>query len=313
MDTTTVTATQIMTAKLISTSPETHVLNAIDLLTQHQVSALPVVGDSGKYLGRFSDRSAISALDLGVIKSHSAVCRRMMSVCASDVVNFQMPVLHANQDAFECIGQLVSQQVSGAPVVDSAGRLCGVFSEQSAMHIYIGLCWEQLPSANVSSWLDRHDDRRINQSTPLNEILERFQNTPYRRLMVVDGADFVGQVTRQDALLAAVRLSDEPMALCKTQEGERQVGLKTNVSGWMQPKSGQLSEHENVLKITEKFLRLSARQLPVIKDERLCGQVSRSDLLRAVQHCFPEPKLSKDDRLPLYISSLNRQVPTSIS
>lgn len=313
MDTSTVTASQIMTSKLVSTAPENHVLDAIDLLTKHRVSGLPVIDSTGQFVGRFSDRSAISALDLGTIRADSAICRKMTEVTASDLLNVRLPVLQADHDVFHCINQLVAQKVSGAPVVDAAGHLCGVFSEQSAMHIYIGLCWEQLPSAQAVAWLDRHDDRRIHQSTRLDEILERFQETPYRRLMVVDGMRFIGQVTRQDALKAARQISHEPIAVSQTTRGERQLGLRTNVGAWMQAKSTQLTEHEDVLSITQKFVNFSARQLPVISDGHLLGQVSRSDLLRAVQQCFPEPTLSGSGPAPLYISSLNRHGPSIIT
>lgn len=313
MDTSTVTASQIMTAKLVSTTPDSHVLDAIDLLTDHRVSGLPVLDETGQYVGRFSDRSAISALDLGTIRSSSAICRRMTEITASDLVNVHLPVLQAEDDVFHCINELVSQRVSGAPVVNASGQLCGVFSEQSAMHIYIGLCWEQLPSAQATAWLDRHEDRRISPSASLDEILERFQVTPYRRLMVVQGMRFIGQVTRQDALKAARQISQQPITVSQSTNGERQLGLKTNVGAWMQMKGEQLAEQEDVLSITQKFINFSARQLPVIRDGHMSGQVSRSDLLRAVQQCFPEPKLSGAGPAPLYISSLNRYGSSAIS
>lgn len=313
MDTSQITASQIMTSKLVSTAPERHVLDAIDLLTLYRVSGLPVIDAAGQYTGRFSDRCAISALDLGAIRSNSAICRQMKDITANDMLNLRTPVLEADQDVFHCISQLVSQQVSGAPVVDSTGILCGVFSEQSAMHIFIGLCWEQLPSAKVTSWLDRHHDRRINQSTCLDEILERFQTTPFRRLMVVDGMHFIGQITRQDALEAARQLSNKPMSFGLTGDGERQTGLRTNVEAWMLPMGPQLTEDEDVLSITQKFINFSARQLPVIQNGHISGQVSRSDLLRAVQQCFPEPKLSGYRPTPLYVSSLNRHGHSAIT
>ena len=304
MEISTITARDIMTCQLISTSPGIHVVDAIERLIAHQVSGLPVLSSGGQPVGRFSERSAISALDLGKLRSDSRICWRMRQVKAVDIMSHRLPVLKSDHDVFHCINQLVKYSVSGAPVVDGAGNLSGVFSEQSAMHVYIGLCWEQLPSAKVTAWLDRHDDRRISRDTRLNEILERFQVTPYRRLMIVDGENFVGQVTRQGALQAAFLQSREPVIMSQATNGERQMGIKTTVEGWMDAKEERISGDSDVLAIARHFLQSAARQLLVMDNERLVGQISRSDLLRAVQRSFPDRNESEYRPSPLYLSSL---------
>lgn len=304
MEISTITATEIMTRQLISTSPGVHVVDAIERLIAHQISGLPVLTSSGQPVGRFSERSAISALDLGTLRSDSRICWRMRQVKAVDIMNHRLPVLSSDQDVFHGINQLVKHSVSSAPVIDRAGNLDGVFSEHSAMHVYIGMCWEQLPSANVTAWLDRHDDRRISRDTRLNEILERFQVTPYRRLMIVDGEKFVGQVSRQGALQAAFLQSREPLVLSQASHGARQMGIKTTVEGWMDAREERISGDSDVLAIARHFLQSAARQLLVMDNERPVGQISRSDLLRAVQRSFPETNASEYRPSPLYLSSL---------
>ena len=63
---------------------------------------------------------------------------------------------------------------------------------------------------------------------------------------------------------------------------------------------------DDVLVIAQRFQRSPARQIPVVHEERLEGQISRSDLLRAVQRCFPEAKESRSMQ-PLYLSSVNKR------
>lgn len=306
MDTRTVTAEEIMTSSLAVTSPGTHVVEAIELLIAKGVSGLPVIGNKGQFEGRFSERAAISALDLGTLHRDSRAAAALRSVKAADLVDRHGLVMKPDEDVFQSINQLIARRVSGAPVIDANGSLRGVFSEQSAMHVFIGLCWEQLPSSQVSAWLDRHDDRRITEETALDEILDRFQQRPYRRLMVMHGPKLLGQVTRRDALQAALSTSREPLTTSQSVAGELQMGLKTDVASWMAGDTNITTKSADVLTIAQQFLRSEARQIPVIEDGRLLGQISRSDLLRAVRRFFPTVT-HKETAQPLYLSSLNKR------
>ena len=306
MDTTTISAEEIMTRHLSVTFPETHVVEAIERLIAQKVSGLPVIDSSGEYVGRFSERSAITALDLGTLHHDSRAVKSLRGVRAADLTDRGSLVLDSRQDVFQSINELIARKASGAPVVDNDGTLRGVFSEQSAMHVFIGLCWEQLPSSCVTAWLNRDVAREIAEDTPLDEILERFHQHPYRRLMVMHGPKLVGQVTRRDALQAALRTSREPLANSMYVVSERQDGLKTDVESWMQRENDSTHRTSDVLAIAQQFLRHSARQIPVLDGNKLLGQISRSDLLRAVQRFFP--KVSSTETVqPLYLSSLNKR------
>lgn len=305
MDTRTITAEDIMTRRLAVTSPQTHVIEAIERLIAHGVSGLPVVRSSGEFAGRFSERSAIAALDLNAVSSSARATTAQSDISATDLMDRSGLVLQSDQDVFQSAKQLIASKASGAPVVDADGTLLGVFSEQSVMHAFIGLCWEQLPTSSVTAWLDRHEDRRIFENTRLEEILVRFQTTSHRRLMVLHGDRLVGQVTRRDALQASLATSREPIAASRDVAGEQQLGLKTCVEAWMDREPEVVSADSDVLTIANQFLRTSARQLSVVDGSRLDGQISRSDLLRAVQRFFPEQAASHGAQ-PLYLTSLNK-------
>ncbi|APZ92390.1 CBS domain-containing protein [Fuerstiella marisgermanici] len=303
----TITAADIMTRHLAITTPETHVMQAIERLIAQRVSGLPVIDAGGRFVGRFSERTAIAALDLGFVEKNRRAMDQLRQVTAADIMDRAGAVLSADQDVFESASELITRRVSGAPVIDEDGTLLGVFSEQSAMHVFIGLCWEQLPSSRVSAWLDRHDDRRIAEDTGLDEILQRFQDTPYRRLMVLHGPKLVGQITRRDALAAALQHSREPLAASMQVPGENQLGVKTIVVSWMQREAESVAHDADVLAIARLFLRSEARQLPVLDGDRLDGQISRSDLLRAVQRFFPGTVSDDAGAQPLYLSSVNKR------
>ena len=198
-----------MTSRLRTTTPSTHVLDAIDLLISHGVSGLPVIDLDGQFAGRFSERTAISALDLADVTS-SRTDSPLHSVRASDLMQDGI-LLRSSIDTFSAVSLLLDSRSSGAPVVDDLGNLLGVFSEKSAMRVFIGLCWEQLPSSRVTAWLDRDEGRRITEETRLDEILDRFQQSEFRRLMVVRGGQLVGEVNRRVALKAAAERVHGPL------------------------------------------------------------------------------------------------------
>lgn len=312
MDTRTITATDIMTSRLAVTSPEAHVIDAIDQLITKGVSGLPVVNRKYELLGRFSERSAIAALDLSSLVAGSHVLKRMQKVTAGDLMDRLSLTFNSNDDVFSCSRKLLRHRASGAPVVDDNNQLTGVFSEQSVMHVFVGLCWEQLPSSSVTAWLDRQDERRIAEDTTLDEILNRFQNHAFRRLMVLRDGRLLGQVTRRDALKAAINISSEPLVTSHSVAGEQQMGLRTDVGGWMYKSVPQTTGTADVLSIANLFLRTAARQLPVVEGARLDGQVSRSDLLRAVERYFPDGN-GITPPSPLYLSSLERGSTASMS
>lgn len=316
MDTSTVTAADIMTRQLAVTTPETHVMDAIQRMIAQRVSGLPVIDGNGHFAGRFCERSAVAALDLAKVEHDSHAANELRQIRAADIMDRPGFVLQSNQDVFESAGQLIAGRVSGAPVIDADGTLRGVFSERSAMHVFIGLCWEQLPSSRVTAWLDRHDDRVISEETTLEEILSRFQNTAYRRLIVVHGPKLVGQITRRDTLRAIVTGGWAILGAWREAYREEMAGRRSDpgnqVSGWMDHSVNCTGHDADVLAIAQQFLRTEARQLPVLDGRRLNGQISRSDLLRAIQKFFPDNASSDSGARPLYLTSVNKHDAASV-
>ena len=56
-----------------------------------------------------------------------------------------------------------------------------------------------------------------------------------------------------------------------------------DVSAYMTTDVEVISPEADIIEISERFLRGRRRRLPVVEDGRLIGQVSRSDVLRAVK------------------------------
>jgi CBS domain-containing protein len=59
---TSLTARDIMVKKLITVGPDEDLFDVIDLLVRNKISGAPVVDETGRYLGIFSERTSISLL-----------------------------------------------------------------------------------------------------------------------------------------------------------------------------------------------------------------------------------------------------------
>lgn len=56
-----------------------------------------------------------------------------------------------------------------------------------------------------------------------------------------------------------------------------------NVSMYMTTEVETISPETDIIEVSERFLRGRRRRMPVIEEGRLIGQISRSDVLRAVK------------------------------
>lgn len=100
----------------------------------------------------------------------------------------------------ETLRLLVSQRVTGLPVVDSRGKMVGLVSEFDIL--------KQISSCkNVDSKFFRSRIKftkkveSVKDTTPLEKIVERFITKKFRRLPVVDSkGKLLGIITRRDLM-----------------------------------------------------------------------------------------------------------------
>ena len=126
----------------------------------------------------------------------------MTQITARDIMVKKLVTLRPDMDVMDAVGMLLRNRISGAPVVDSAGKYLGVFSEKCSMQVIMDATYEQLPSSEVRLFMDT-EAQTIEPDTHLLTIAQVFLLTPYRRLPVLDEGTLVGQISRRDVLKAA--------------------------------------------------------------------------------------------------------------
>jgi predicted transcriptional regulator len=305
-------AQDFMRRKLITLSSDANVIDGVARLLKDNISGAPVVDDKGKYLGVFSEKCCMNALTEPVEVADEVgipVAR------VREFMTCKLTTLTPEVDVFDAIDHILRQRISGAPVVDADGKYLGIFSEKTAMRVLVAAVYDQLPGTNVGSYMNLDRNRLISDEDTLLDVAHKFQQTPYRRLPVLYGEKLGGQVSRRDVLRAEHRLAIEVAERSRKPNADPkfiEAAKPKNVGQYMDQDALTTGPNTDLLSIAQMFLNSPYRRLPIVESGKLVGQVSRRDLLEATAASL-RPKPRRYGAEPLYLSPLSNSVPPSLS
>ena len=171
-------AVDVMVRDVVTVRPDTDVADAIKLLAEHDVSALPVLDDAGNLVGMLSEADLIHRVEIGTekrrpwwqealtgastlaadfAKSHG---KKVGEVMASGIIS-----VAEDTSLSEIAALLERKRIKRVPVVKD-GKLVGIVSRSNLIQAL----------ASVVDRVDQHDetDRRIRL-----ELLSRLQQQPW--------------------------------------------------------------------------------------------------------------------------------------
>jgi CBS domain-containing protein len=111
---------QLMTPAPRACGPGTNLCEAVQLMWEGDLGALPVVDEAGVVRGVLTDRDI--AIALGT-RNHAAARLRV-----ADVVSRNVQTCRPEDDVEAALGAMREHRVRRLPVVDAGGRLCGILS-----------------------------------------------------------------------------------------------------------------------------------------------------------------------------------------
>ena len=178
------------------------------------------------------------------------------------------------------------------------------------MSVLLDAAYQQMPTSRVRSFIDSDRTRIIKEDLSLIEVAQTFLDTHFRRLPVLRGETLVGQISRRDVLRAAQSATTARSRLGAWREwltGAAPVTANAHVSAYMDTEAPTINEETDLLRIAQIFRETSARRLPVVGEGRLMGQISRRDLLHAINDLIAHSP--KRENTLLYLSSLDHAGP----
>ena len=128
---------------------------------------------------------------------YEPVTNYMVSV--GDLITFS-----PDQTIQDAIDIIIEKRISGAPVLDSNGKLVGMLSEKDCLKIIVDQAYHNLPieSKKVSDYMTA-DVKTVPPDSDVVAAANQFLHTPIRRMPVVDNGVLKGQISRRDILRAA--------------------------------------------------------------------------------------------------------------
>lgn len=205
-------AREFMTAQLVTLKPQEDVFDAIDHILSKRISGAPVLDDHGKFLGVFSEKTAMQVLVSAAYDylPGSSVGTYMNTdrnrIIGED--NSLLDVAHRFQltpyrrlPVFS--GDRMVGQVSRRDVLKSEHRLSKDLRTLAERTGNTGM--QRIAAVEVADYMDC-EAKSISPSADLLAVAQIFLTSPYRRLPVVNSGELVGQVSRRDLLSAAAGL-----------------------------------------------------------------------------------------------------------
>ncbi len=125
--------------------------------------------------------------------------RPVTDYMTQDVITF-----HPEQSIADAMDVFLNERISGAPVVDDSGKICGILSEIDCLKIMVDEAYHNLPHGRIS--VSQYMSNKISSVSITADVLDvaaKFLNTHFRRFPVIDhNGKLCGQVSRRDILQA---------------------------------------------------------------------------------------------------------------
>lgn len=115
-----------------------------------------------------------------------------------------------NQSILEVMELFAKHNISGGPVVDEQGDLIGMISEADCMKQISESRYFNMPilDKRVETYMST-DIETIPHDTNIFDAASIFYNHHRRRLPVVKNGKLVGQISRKDIVIAALKLNSQ--------------------------------------------------------------------------------------------------------
>jgi CBS domain-containing protein len=128
---------EVMTSPAVTVGPGTSLKQAIRLLDDHRITAMPVIDDGGHLVGVLSEadvlRDSIPA-DRRVHERLVEITAPTVQLVVTDVMTHLPVSVSPDDDLSQAVGLLVDTQVKSLPVV-RAGRVMGMVSRRDVIAV----------------------------------------------------------------------------------------------------------------------------------------------------------------------------------
>ncbi len=199
---------------------------------------------------------------------------------AEDFMRRKLVTLSPETHVFDGVSRLLRHNISGAPVVDSEFNFLGVFSEKCSMNALMGPVETAAKVGMHVGHVREFMTCKLVTLAPERDVFDAIDHLLSRR---ISGAPVVDEEGRYQGIFS----EKTAMRVLVSAVHDQLPG--TNVASYMNLDRNRIVEDEDsLLDVAHKFQQTPYRRLPVLHGDKLAGQVSRRDVLKAEQRVASE-------------------------
>lgn len=143
-----------------------------------------------------------------------------------EFMNRNLFTLDPETDVYDAIDTLITKNINSAAVINNQGKLVGILSEKDCLLTLIAEVYDNLPGTTVEAYMTKN----VVTVTPEQDIFtvaDMFLKNHFRRVLVVEDGNLIGQITRKDLLRAILNLKGRKVynAITGSYQKESDIGF----------------------------------------------------------------------------------------
>lgn len=129
-------------------------------------------------------------------------------ILASDYMTKKLITFKAEQSIEDVIDTLITNKISGGPVVNDKNELIGIISEGDCMKQISESRYYNLPidKSNTVAKAMVKEVETIDGNMNIFDVANKFLQSKRRRFPIVENGKLIGQISQKDVLKAAIKL-----------------------------------------------------------------------------------------------------------
>ena len=120
--------TKYMTTDLITFTPETDIIKAIDSMIEHQISGAPVLNENKELVGMISEKDCITVIIDSVYHNQPVSTSKV-----SKYMTTNLKTVSVEADVVDVANEFLKKNYKRFPVIDEKGRLVGQVSRRDIL------------------------------------------------------------------------------------------------------------------------------------------------------------------------------------
>lgn len=275
--------------------------DALALLIEHMLSALPVVGSNGTLVGLLSEQDLAwrvglrlppALLRLLTPTERDAILAPLIGYAVREVMSAEPRSVSLSTSLPHALITMVEWGYAHVPVIDRGGLLAGIIGQEDVLRAAVE---QSAPAESAVSPAEPPATVGLVMQTitpqlalgrPLALALDQLLSAPSRRILITDNAGHLrGTITIAGALaaLAGEERAALLAAIQRPQPGPVMIDSGRTLDALVTPDPPTLTPDIPITHAARQLLELGTDSMPVVDGEgRLLGIIARGGLIRAL-------------------------------